>query len=141
MTQGLKEIFAAGIEMTALHPGQKRIVLALRLAVAHRLARQCPVGALTPVLGSFQEVTAFLKMVAEMARLWPEPVTVHRPCRHCCSHDELLLIDLVGTMARCDPEGFDSLLADYLPASARDAMRAHVAEFVAACTPQPRHAI
>jgi hypothetical protein len=106
--------------MDALMPSSLQLVGALRFwALAIRL-RWCPIRTVATRLGSLRAAAHLGLIVEEMGAAWPDPFCISPPCSPRLSHDEATAAAMLHRAARGDRPEFDRLLADLLPADARE---------------------
>lgn len=107
-------------DMRALPAREARLAASLRLwVVMHKLGR-CPMAALADRLGDARAAAHLHLLLEEVGAAWPEPFCVSPPCCPRLSHDEALILDMVRLGGCGDRPGFDRLLAEMLPADARE---------------------
>ena len=112
--------------------------------LAHRLVRAFRVAGLASgqdgdpqlrlieLLGSAQAASCFRLLIAGMAHVWPDPLTVFRPCCSRLTHDEAALLAMVSHAGRHDRHAFDRAIAEMIGEDARDWLFVTAARLAAA---------
>ena len=115
------------IERLAARPGVEDLepedavrIGALRGWVALRKAGRCATGALIGRLGSARAAAGLHLLLEQVGAAWPEPFAVSPPCCRRLSHDEATLAEMLALARSGDRPGFDRLLAEMVPADARE---------------------
>jgi hypothetical protein len=116
----LAELLSATPAMAELAPRDAELVSALRFWVAANRNGRCPIAAASARLGSPRAGAHLHLLLEEIGAAWPDPFAVSPPCCRRLSHDEALLADMVALAAADERPAFDRLLADLLPADARE---------------------
>lgn len=116
----LIERLAQTPDLRTMEPDDARMAQALRLWVLTRKNGGCGLHAATNRLGSRRAAAHLHLMLEEVGAAWPEPFCVSPPCCPRLSHDEALLLEMLDRAGVEDRPGFDRLLADLIPAEARD---------------------
>ncbi len=126
------DLLARTPDVRELEAGDARLTISLRLWVVMNKLGRCPLQAMTEKLESPRAAAHLHLMLEEVGAAWPDPFCVSPPCCPRLSHDEALILDMVGAAGREDRPGFDRLLCDLLPADAREPLFASAALVAAA---------
>ncbi len=109
---------------------QVRIITSMRAAIlAHGMGQDIK-PYLVKQLCSEDAAKCFAHMMEKMGDCWPEPVTVRRPCCAAITYDEMLLIDMITSVAKCDTGYFHSLLSDMIDAKSREKLHNSISKFI-----------
>lgn len=106
--------------MGALAVHEARLATSLRLWVVLSKLGRCPMSAVADRLGDARAAAHLHLLLEEIGAAWPDPFCVAPPCCPRLSHDEALVIDMIGLGGRGDRPGFDRLLAEMIPADMRE---------------------
>ena len=101
-------------------PSGHRLVRAFRLAGLASAQAGDPHPRLIELLGTAHAASCFRLLIAGMAHVWPDPLTVFRPCCPRLTHDEAALLAMVGHAACHDRRAFDAAIAEMIGEDARD---------------------
>lgn len=114
------ELLAPTADLRAMPLGAARIAVAIRLSLAFGQTGRDPIAPAADRLGSRAAALALNLFLAQVGAAWPDPVRIHPACCPRLSHDEALLIDMVGLADAGDRRGFDRLLCEMLPFDTRE---------------------
>jgi hypothetical protein len=117
--------------LAATPPYAHRLVRALRVAAAASGGTSDPQVRLIELLGSAAAASGFRLLLAGMAHVWPDPLTVFRPCCPHLTHDEQSFLAMVAHAASNDRRAFDRQLGEMITQDARDWLFVTAARFVA----------
>lgn len=101
---------------------EARLVRALRLWVVLNKQGRGHVDAVMQQLGSREGALALDLLMMRVGIAWTQAFVVNPPCCPRLTHDEGLILDMIAAGAAGDRPGFDRLLAEMLPADAREAL-------------------
>jgi hypothetical protein len=101
-------------------PQAHRLVRAFRLAGLASAQDGDPQPRLIELLGSTQAASCFRLLLSGMAHVWPDPLTVFRPCCPRLTHDEAALLAMVSHAATHDRRAFDGAIGEMIGEDARD---------------------
>lgn len=87
---------------------------------------------LIQLLGSPHAANCFRLLLAGMAHVWPDPLTVFRPCCPRLTHDEAALLAMVGHAGRHDRRAFDNAIGEMIGEDAHDWLFVTAARLAAA---------
>lgn len=129
MTPDLDAMFASrdlrANPMIAMH-----VVMATRLSILFARAGRDPLPGLAVRLRSMRAAQAAMSLVAAIGRVWPENVTMRRPCCTVMSPDEMLIADVAAAAARGDRRAAMDAMRDLLPCLSRDRLFREMVELV-----------
>ncbi|NJS13954.1 MAG: addiction module antidote protein [Sphingopyxis sp.] len=91
-----------------------------------------PQPQLIALLGDAHAVSCFRLLIAGMAHVWPDPLSVFRPCCPCLTHDEASLLAMVTHAGRNDRRAFDRAIGEMIGEDGRDWLFATSARLAAA---------
>jgi hypothetical protein len=118
--------------LAAGSPQSHRLVRAFRVAGLASGQQDDPQPRLIELLGSPNAASCFRLLLAGMAHVWPDPLTVFRPCCPRLTHDEAALLAIVGHAGRHDRRAFDDAIGEMIGEDARDWLFVTAARLVAA---------
>ena len=101
-------------------PQSHRLVRAFRVAGLASGQQADPQPRLIELLGSAHAASCFRLLIAGMAHVWPDPLTVFRSCCPRLTHDEAALLAMVSHAARHDRCAFDRAIGEMIGEDARD---------------------
>ena len=113
-------------------PQSHRLVRALRVAGLASGQQADPQPRLVELLGTAHAARCFRLLIAGMAHVWPDPLTVFRPCCPRLTHDEAALLAMVSHAARYDRRAFDAAIGEMIAEDARDWLFVNAARLAAA---------
>ena len=122
-------------------PQSHRLVRAFRIAGLASGQQADPQLRLIELLGSPHAASCFRLLLAGMAHVWPDPLTVFRPCCPRLTHDETALLAIVHHAARHDRHAFDRAIGEMIAEDARDWLFVTAARLAAAMSIQSGHQI
>lgn len=109
-------------DLRALSLAGVQVITAVRLcALAHRDGTD-PVPGLAQRFRSLESAFAVADLARTLARCWPEPAMVNRPCCLCLSPDEATLAGMVRHAARADRAAFGRELAGFVREDRHEAL-------------------
>lgn len=114
------EAFTRTPRLDAMPATEARLAMAVRLFVVMRTLNRDPTDIVAERLGSATVARRLALVMDQISAAWTEPFRVNPPCCPRLSHDEALLMDMIGHAAAHDRAGFDALLAEMIPADQRE---------------------
>ena len=112
------------------------LMLGLRLCAMCEAAGSDAVAELTQRYRNVAAALAVVELSREIARVWPEPFVVGRPCRTAMSPDEATVADLVRAAAHADRHRFGRAIAGFVRAERHECLFAATVVAVAALQPK-----
>jgi hypothetical protein len=113
-------------------PSAHRLVRAMRIVGLASVQDGDPQPRLIELLGSAAAASCFRLLLSGMAHVWPDPLTVFRPCCPRLTHDEAALLAMVHHSDRHDRHAFDAAIGEMIGEDARDWLFVTAARLAAA---------
>ncbi|WP_408589479.1 hypothetical protein [Novosphingobium sp.] len=99
-----------------------KVITALRLCALAERDGLDPSPDLARRFHNLEAAFAVVDLAQTMARVWPEPIMVNRPCCLCLSPDEATLANMLRAAARADRAGFGDAMAGFIRADRHEAL-------------------
>lgn len=122
----------ASPSLVSMPPRAHRLVRAFRVAGLASTQDGDAQPRLIDLLGSANAASCFRVLLSGMAHVWPDPLTVFRPCCLRLTHDEAALLAMVGHASRHDRRAFDDAIGEMIAEDARDWLFVTAARLAAA---------
>ena len=106
--------------LASMPPHAHRLIRAFRLAGLASALDGDPQPRLVELLGSANAASCFRLLLSGMAHVWPDPLTVFRPCCPRLTHDEAALLAMVSRAGGHDRRAFDAAIGEMISEDARD---------------------
>lgn len=101
-------------------PFTHRILRAYRVAGMAQQGDVNPQTRLVELLGSEEAVSGFRLLLCGMAHVWPDPLTLFRPCCPQMTPDEISLLAMVTHAGQGNRRAFDAAIGEMIGEEARD---------------------
>lgn len=118
--------------LTDTSPLGHRLIRAMRIAGLASAQDDDPQSRLIELLGNTNAASCFRLLLSGMAHVWPDPLTVFRPCCPRLTHDEAALLAMVRHAGRHDRRAFDAAISEMIGEDARDWLFVTAARLAAA---------
>lgn len=97
-----------------------QLIRAFRVAGLASAQDGDPQPRLVELLGTANAASCFRLLLSGMAHVWPDPLTVFRPCCPRLTHDEAALLAMISHACRHDRRAFDAAIGEMIGEDARD---------------------
>ncbi len=118
--------------LASMPPHVHRLIRAFRVAGLASTQDGDPKLRLVELLGTANAACCFRLLLSGMAHVWPDPLTVFRPCCPRLTHDETALLAMVGHAGSHDRHAFDAAIGEMIGEDARDWLFVTAARLAAA---------